>query len=204
MNRGLLSFPGHRSPAASAAGQRSLDRDEPCRTLPSMQPAKRPVSSSRAATGGSRWLVKTEPDVFSYADLERDAATSWDGVRNYQARNNLRLMRLGDLVLVYHSNAAPPGVVGIAEVVAEHVPDPTQFDPTSEYFDPTAKEGEGRWSMVRLAARRPLRLVPLDELRRIPELAGSRLIAPGNRLSVLSLTGEEFDAIVAAGKEDRV
>lgn len=145
------------------------------------------------------FLVKTEPDVFSYDDLERLGSTLWDGVRNYQARNHLRSMRLGDRVLVYHSNANPPGVVGIASVSGEHEPDPTQFEPSSAYFDPGSSENDPRWSAVRLTPLRHLGPVPLETLRALPELAGSRLVAKGNRLSVLPLTPEEYDAIVAAG-----
>jgi len=158
------------------------------------------MTTPTVPAGRSHWLVKTEPDVFSYDDLQRSGTTGWDGVRNYQARNHLRSMRLGDLVLVYHSNAAPPGVVGIAEVVAEHTPDPTQFDPSSKYFDPASRHEEPRWSLVRLAARQSLPIVPLDELKTLPALAGSRLVARGNRLSVLPLTAAEFEAVVTAAR----
>lgn len=143
----------------------------------------------------SYWLVKTEPDVFSYDDLERIGSTGWDGVRNYQARNHLRAMRRGDLVVVYHSNAKPPGVAGIAIVAGEHSPDPSQFDPMSPYFDPTARMEEPRWSLVRLEPYRRTVFLPLDALRGVPELSTSRLLAKGNRLSVLPLTPAEFTAI---------
>lgn len=149
---------------------------------------------------GARWLVKTEPDVFSYDDLERLGSTGWDGVRNYQARNHLRTMRRGDLVIVYHSNADPPGAAGIAEVSAEHTADPSQFDPTSPYFDAASRPEEPRWSWVQLVPRERLRLVPLDVLRSTPELAASRLLAKGNRLSVLPLTSREFDAVRSLGR----
>lgn len=144
----------------------------------------------------AHWLAKTEPDVFSYDDLERLGGTGWDGVRNYQARNHLRAMRNGDLVIVYHSNASPPGVAGIAEVVGEHEPDPTQFDPRSPYFDPQSHREHPRWSMVRLAPVSRLAFLSLETLRTITELSGSRLLAPGNRLSVLPLTAEEYRSIV--------
>lgn len=148
----------------------------------------------------NHWLVKTEPDVFSYRDLERLGRTDWDGVRNYQARNHLRAMRKGDLVIVYHSNAEPPGVAGVATVDAEHEPDPSQFDAGSPYFDPRSRREDPRWSMTGLAPVEELDFLPLDELRTIRELTGSRLLAPGNRLSVFPLSVVEFEAIVARAK----
>lgn len=146
------------------------------------------------------WLVKTEPDVFSYDDLERLGSTGWDGVRNYQARNHLRAMRRGDLVIVYHSNANPPGAAGIAEVSAEHSVDPTQFDAASPYFDAASRHDDPRWSLVHLAPRERLRLVPLEALRAASGLATSRLVAKGNRLSVLPLTRDEFETIRVLGR----
>ena len=88
------------------------------------------------------WLMKSEPDVYSIDDLQREGKTHWEGVRNYQARNFMRDdMKLGDLVLFYHSNAKPPGVAGIGEVVSEGYPDHTAFEEKSPYFDPKVEEG---------------------------------------------------------------
>jgi len=143
--------------------------------------------------------MKTEPDVFSYDDLVRQRRAGWDGVRNYQARNHLREMRRGDLVVVYHSNATPPGVAGIARVVGEAEPDPTQFDPASPYFDPRSPRGAPRWDLVTLAPQRRLRFVPLEELRTLTALCDSPLLARGNRLSVMPLTRSEFQTILATG-----
>jgi predicted RNA-binding protein with PUA-like domain len=145
----------------------------------------------------ARWLLKSEPESFSYADLVRRQREGWDGIRNYMARNYLREARTGDLAIFYHSNAKPAGVAGIAEVVGEAEPDPTQFDPTSHYFDPKSKPEEPTWDWITVGPVRELAFVSLDELRTIPELADSRLLARGNRLSVLPLTDAEFDAIVA-------
>ena len=145
------------------------------------------------------WLMKSEPDVFSYDDLVRVKREGWDGVRNYEARNSMRAMKKGDLAIFYHSNATPPGAAGIAKVVKTAEPDPTQFDPRSKYFDPTSNPDDPRWDWVTIAPVKRLRLVPLDELRTLPELAECRLLAKGSRLSVLPLTQAEFDAIVAAG-----
>jgi predicted RNA-binding protein with PUA-like domain len=143
------------------------------------------------------WLVKTEPHVYSIDDLLRDKVTSWTGVRNYQARNYLRQMEVGDLVLVYHSNAEPPGVVGIAKVKSLAKPDPTQFDKTSEYFDPAATDLKPRWFCPDLSFVKKLRaMVPLDVLRNTKELDGLLLLKRGSRLSVIPVSREHFDLIV--------
>jgi predicted RNA-binding protein with PUA-like domain len=149
------------------------------------------------------WLLKSEPDVFGYPDLVRVKREGWDGVRNFQARNYLRAMRKGDRAIFYHSNAAPPGAAGVCRVVKEAEPDPTQFDPESKYYDPTSDPSDPRWDWVTVGPVKALRFVPLDRLRAMPELVECRLLARGNRLSVLPLTDAEFDAIVAAGSGRR-
>lgn len=145
------------------------------------------------------WLIKNEPDCYSFQDLERDGVSSWEGVRNYQARNFMRDdMRPGDRVLYYHSSIATPAVVGVAEVASEPYPDPTQFDPADEYFDPKATQDAPRWVMVDFKPVKPLkRPVTLTELRSVPELAEMRLLARGNRLSVMPVADEHFDLIMA-------
>ena len=145
------------------------------------------------------WLMKSEPDVYGYDDLERDGRTPWDGIRNYQARNFMRdEMAIGDRVLFYHSNATPPGVAGLAEVVSEPYPDPTQFDPDSPYHDPKATREEPRWMLVDIApVRRLPRLVALAEIKADPALADLALVRRGNRLSVMPVGDEEADRIVA-------
>jgi predicted RNA-binding protein with PUA-like domain len=145
------------------------------------------------------WLMKSEPDVFGYDDLVTNKREGWDGIRNYQARNFLRDMRKGDRVIFYHSNATPPGVAGIAKIVKEAEPDPTQFDPRTKYFDPASKPDDPRWDWVMVAPVKRLRFIPLDELRTMPELVDCRLLARGNRLSVIPLSDGEFEAIVARG-----
>jgi predicted RNA-binding protein with PUA-like domain len=146
------------------------------------------------------WLMKSEPDVFGYEDLVKVKREGWDGIRNYQARNFLREMRKGDQVIFYHSNATPPGVAGIAKIVKEAEPDPTQFDPTTKYFDEGSNPADPRWDWVTVAPVARLRFIALDELRTMPELTECRLLARGNRLSVMPLTDAEFAAIVARGK----
>jgi predicted RNA-binding protein with PUA-like domain len=145
------------------------------------------------------WLMKSEPDTFGYDDLVRVKREGWDGIRNYQARNYLREMRKGDQAIFYHSNATPPGVAGVCKIVKEAEPDPTQFDPSSHYHDPGSDPSDPRWDWVTVAPVKRLRFVSLDELRTMPELAECRLLARGNRLSVIPLTDDEFAAIVAAG-----
>ncbi|HNJ98216.1 MAG TPA: EVE domain-containing protein [Ilumatobacteraceae bacterium] len=149
------------------------------------------------------WLFKSEPDVFGYADLVRKKREGWDGVRNYQARNFMRAMKVGDQGIFYHSNATPPGVAGICKVVKTAEPDPTQFDPNSKYYDPASKPEDPRWDWVTVAPVKALPFLALDDLKAIPALAECRLLAKGNRLSVMPLTAAEFDAIVAAASARR-
>jgi predicted RNA-binding protein with PUA-like domain len=144
------------------------------------------------------WLCKSEPDVYSIDDLRRDTVTGWEGVRNYQARNFMRDgMQPGDRVLVYHSNAEPTGVAGIAEVAGAAKADPTQFDPTSEYHDPKSTREEPRWMMRELRfVERFARVVTLDELKACKALHAMAALQKGSRLSVTPVTKAEFDAVV--------
>jgi len=146
----------------------------------------------------NHWLIKSEPDVFSIDDLAKAPrrTTSWEGVRNFQARNFLRAMKLGDRALFYHSNADPSAVAGVVEVVRTAYPDPTAWDPRSDYHDPRAAPDNPVWSMVdvRLVEIFP-RAVPLDELRGVKPLAGMELLRRGSRLSVQPVTVAEFRAI---------
>ena len=143
------------------------------------------------------WLVKTEPDTYSVEDFAAEKVTLWDRVRNYQARNYLRAMKLGDRVLVYHSGVEPPGVAGIARVAGEAVPDPSQFDPQSEYFDEKASAQAPRWFAPKLQLEKKFReLVPLASLRDQPALEKMVLLRRGSRLSVLPVSDREFNVIV--------
>lgn len=136
------------------------------------------------------WLVKSEPTVYSIDDLARDRVEIWDGVRNYQARNYLQQMEVGDRVFVYHSNAKPPGLAGLAEVVAANVVDPTQFDPASPYYDPKATPEKPRWFTVKLGfVAAFVDLVPLDTLKATFTPDELVLVRRGNRLSVMPIAG---------------
>ena len=143
------------------------------------------------------WLMKSEPEAFSIGDLEKKGVAGWDGVRNYQARNFMKEMRVGDKVLFYHSNAAPPGVAGLAQVARTSYPDPTQFDPKSGHHDPKASPGKPIWFQVdvRFVKKLP-RLLPLDELRGVPALAEMPLFRR-SRLSVQPVTPTQWEAIFA-------
>ncbi|MDZ7708119.1 MAG: EVE domain-containing protein [Trueperaceae bacterium] len=145
------------------------------------------------------WLMKSEPDVYGYDDLERDGRTPWDGIRNYQARNFMRdEMKVGDRVLFYHSNTQPPGVVGVAEVASEPYPDPTQFDEASAYHDPKSTHDQPRWMLVDVApVRRLRRQVTLAEMKADPALSNLPLVRRGNRLSVMPIGEAEADRILA-------
>jgi predicted RNA-binding protein with PUA-like domain len=148
------------------------------------------------------WLMKSEPDVYSIDDLARDGSTFWEGVRNYQARNFMRDgMQPGDRVLVYHSNAEPTGVAGIAEVAGAAKADPTQFDPRSEYHDPKSTREEPRWLMRELRfVERFGRVVTLEELKSCKALHAMAALQKGNRLSVTPVTRAEFDAVLRMAK----
>jgi predicted RNA-binding protein with PUA-like domain len=158
-----------------------------------------------ANRGGDRryWLFKSEPEAFSFADLEAapGRTTCWDGVRNYQARNYMRDdMRLGDLVLFYHSNADPTGVVGVAEVVREAYPDPTAFDPADPHHDAKSRSEAPTWVMVDIRAVQPFaRIVTLDMLRAVPALAGMEVLRRGSRLSVHPVARADFELVRAMG-----
>ena len=149
------------------------------------------------------WLFKSEPEEFSFADLlaAPRQRTFWNGVRNYQARNLLRdEVKVGDLVLYYHSNAEPSGVVGVAEVVVAAEPDPTQFEP-GDYHEPRATREVPVWVGVTLQALEPLRrTVALDELKAHPKLTGMGVCRRGNRLSIQPVTPAEFSEVLRLGK----
>ena len=149
------------------------------------------------------WLMKSEPDCFSFDDLKRSPSgiSPWDGVRNYQARNLLRdEIRPDDGVLFYHSNVAEPAVVGVARVVRAGYPDHTAQDPRSDHFDPRASADNPIWYMVDVQYVAPLR-APLTrhDLRRHPDLAGMGVLRKGNRLSVQPVTPLEWRTILALG-----
>ena len=144
------------------------------------------------------WLMKSEPDECSIDDVlaAPKRITPWSGVRNYQARNfMLKEMQVGDGVLFYHSSCPEPGVAGLAEVASAAYPDPTQFDPKSDYYDPEAKRDQPRWFNVDVRALKKVRLVSLATLRGEKALKSMVTLRPGNRLSITPVTEGEWKHI---------
>lgn len=142
--------------------------------------------------------MKTEPDTFSIDDLERVGTEPWSGVRGFQARNYMRdEMKLGDAVLFYHSSCPIPGVYGLGKVASASYPDPTQFDPKSDYFDPKSKEADPTWHLVDVTFVRKLDSpYTLAQMRVNKELIEMVTLQPGSRLSITPVTEDEYREIV--------
>ena len=163
-------------------------------------PATTSATASDTGTPRRYWLMKSEPDECSIDDaLAAPGATvPWTGVRNYQARNFMRDgMQAGDGVLFYHSSCAVPGIAGIAQVVSDIRPDPTQFDPESPYYDPTSPPDQPRWLLRDVQALRKTRLLSLTELRQTPALADLRVLQKGSRLSITPVDAVHWQQIAA-------
>ena len=146
------------------------------------------------------WLMKSEPTTYSISDLQRDQVTIWDGVRNYQARNFLRQMSMGERVFFYHSNAELIGIVGLAEVVATGIDDPTQFDPQSKYYDPKSSPAAPRWQTVKIKFLEIFpQMISLATLKQefTPEELG--VVKTGNRLSVMPISIASAEKIKTLG-----
>ena len=144
------------------------------------------------------WLMKSEPTECSIDDLAAapKQTVPWFGVRNYQARNFMRDdMHVGDGVLFYHSSCPEPGVAGLAEVASAPYPDASQFDPKSHYHDPKSSVDKPRWMLVDVRLRRKTTLLPLKQMRELPQLATMVLLRPGSRLSITPVTEAEWQAV---------
>jgi predicted RNA-binding protein with PUA-like domain len=143
------------------------------------------------------WLMKSEPDAYSIDDLERDGVEPWDGIRNYEARNFMRdQMKIGDRALFYHSNVRPPAIVGEMEICSEPYPDPTQFDPDSQYFDEKSSESDPTWELVDVKFvrkfDRPVTRDMLKEVKRLREM----MLFKRNRLSITKVRENEYRKIL--------
>lgn len=137
------------------------------------------------------WLIKSEPSDYSIADLERDRAAIWDGVRNYQARNFLREMQVSDLAFFYHSNVKPPAIVGLARVIETQIADPTQFDPNSSYFDPKSTPDSPRWQTVKVEFMEKFsEPISRPQLKAMFTPEEFLVVKKGNRLSVMPVSPE--------------
>ena len=145
--------------------------------------------------------MKSEPDVYSLDHLKEDKTAPWDGVRNYQARNFMRdHMKVGDLVLFYHSNATPPGVAGLATVSKPAFPDPEAFNPKSPYYDPKSTPENPRWVCVEVKYKKRFKnFVSLDQLKEHPALSEMLVTQRGQRLSVQPCSRKHFEAVVKLG-----
>ena len=143
--------------------------------------------------------MKSEPDVYSIDDLQRDGREMWDSIRNYQARNMMRDdMRIGDEVFFYHSSCKEPGVVGIARVASEPYPDPVQFDKKSRYFDAKSDEDDPRWILVDIEFVRKLkRNITLTDIKAEKSLEDMILVRRGNRLSIMPVEKKHWDKILS-------
>lgn len=131
------------------------------------------------------WLMKSEPEAYSITDLERDRETTWDGVRNYQARNYLKSMQPGDFAFFYHSNTVPPEIVGLMQIVTNLV-DPTQFDASSKYYDAKSMLEAPRWHTVQVAfVEKFSQVLTLEQLRQEFNPDDLWVVRQGNRLSVM-------------------
>jgi len=144
--------------------------------------------------------MKSEPHVYPFSQLVEDGSTHWDGVRNYQARNMMRDdLKLGDMVLFYHSNTKPPHVAGIARVSREGYPDHTSWDPESKYYDEKSSPENPRWIMVDIEAVQEIEKVSLVDIKANPALEGMPLVQKGQRLSVQPVSKEQFEEICRMG-----
>jgi predicted RNA-binding protein with PUA-like domain len=153
-----------------------------------------------AKSGKNYWLMKSEPSVFSIQDLEKapKKTTCWDGVRNYQARNFMRdSMKIGDLVLFYHSNADPAGIAGVAEIVREGYPDSSAFDPKDVHYDEKSDAKNPTWMMVDVRHVETFKkLLPLEELRKSAALQEMTLLQKGSRLSVQPVAADQWKVVL--------
>ena len=144
------------------------------------------------------WLMKSDPETYGWPELlaEKDERDHWEGVRNYQARNFMRQMKVGDLAFFYHSVLKPLGIFGVVRIVKEAYPDPTQFNPESKYFDPKSKSEDPRWSVVDVQKHMSFDPpITLDELKQTPGLEDMLVLRKGQRLSIMPVTPEEWKIV---------
>ena len=146
------------------------------------------------------WLMKSEPHVYPYSQLVADGSTHWDGVRNYQARNIMRDdMKVGDMVLFYHSNTKPPHVAGIARICKEGYPDFTSWDTHSKYYDEKSTPDNPRWIMVDIEPVKEMKMVSLPDIKSNELLSDMPLVQRGQRLSVQPVSKVQYEEICRMG-----
>ena len=143
------------------------------------------------------WLMKSEPDAYSIDNLKNDEVTLWDGIRNYQARNFMRRMAIGDKVFFYHSNCKPPGIAGFMEVIDLNIVDPTQFQKDSIYYDPKSLPEKPRWDCVRVKYLfKTEKFLSLPELKILFNEEELLLVKKGNRLSIIPIEKKIAEIII--------
>lgn len=144
------------------------------------------------------WLMKSEPDELSIESLQHLGRARWDGVRNYQARNYLRAMQPGDLFFFYHSSCPKPGIAGVGKILTSSYPDPTALDPDSHYFDIMTTPDKNRWSAVDVGFVDVFAaVIPLSQLKALPQLAELALVQKGSRLSVMPVSPVAWQSILS-------
>ena len=144
------------------------------------------------------WLMKSEPDAYSIETLEREKETIWDGIRNYQARNFMRKMEIGDQAFFYHSNCKPPGIVGLMEIVSKNIIDPTQFDKNSKYYDSKSDKLNPRWDCVKVQFLcKSKEIISLQELRSLFKEDELLVVKKGNRLSILPVLQKSANLLIS-------
>ncbi len=144
------------------------------------------------------WLMKSEPDAYSIDTLEKEKETIWDGIRNYQARNFMRKMEIGDQAFFYHSNCKPPGIVGLMEIVSKNIIDPTQFDKNSKYYDSRSDKLNPRWDCVKVQfLLKSKEIISLQELRSLFKEDELLVVKKGNRLSILPVLQESANLLMS-------
>ena len=144
------------------------------------------------------WLMKSEPDAYSIETLEKEKETIWDGIRNYQARNFMRKMEIGDQAFFYHSNCKPPGIVGLMEIVSKNIIDPTQFDKNSKYYDSKSDKLNPRWDCVKVKFLcKSKEIISLQELRSLFKEDELLVVKKGNRLSILPVPQKSANLLIS-------
>lgn len=145
-----------------------------------------------------KWLMKTEPNVYSIDDLKKQGTTPWEGIRNYQARNfMMNDMTIGEDVFIYHSNAKPPGIVGLGTVASKPYPDYFAWDDQSKYFDPKSPETNPRWFMVDIKFKEKFKqMITLDQLKNDDSLIDMMVVKRGSRLSIQPVEEIHFNHIL--------
>ncbi len=144
------------------------------------------------------WLMKSEPNAYSIETLEKEKETIWDGIRNYQARNFMRKMGIGDQAFFYHSNCKPPGIVGLMEIVSKNIIDPTQFDENSKYYDSKSNKSNPRWDCVKVQFLfKSKKIISLQELRSLFNEEELPVVKKGNRLSILPVLNKSAHLLIS-------